>query len=284
MYIDGACSNNGVKDAHAAKPRAGFGIYYGDQDPRNVALPLPPAVGTEEPTNNRAELYALIYLLHQHIISFQQQQRDWLVALKEQLEMCPECRGDYTGNSSETAEAVWEACWAALSSPNWPSHEHRISIASSTALVGQSCEWDQKLWWLREALEKRKMRREDSLDLPPPPSLPQLVVYTDSRYVIDGMVSYAKTWVTRSFRLKSSNKIVLNLDYWKYGLALRDYYNTLYAAQRDRSAAVPKHFTVFNTHNLKESEGVVLFHVKGHSTSKGNIGADLLAVMGAKAE
>jgi ribonuclease HI len=50
VYTDGSCSKNGTRDAIA-----GIGIYFGQNDPRNVSTPL---VGKQ--TNNAAELTAII--------------------------------------------------------------------------------------------------------------------------------------------------------------------------------------------------------------------------------
>ena len=50
VYTDGACSNNGGKNA-----KAGIGIYFGKNDPRNVSEKV---VGKQ--TNNTAELKAII--------------------------------------------------------------------------------------------------------------------------------------------------------------------------------------------------------------------------------
>ena len=53
VYTDGSCENNGRPNA-----KAGYGVYFGNRDPRNVSAPLKgPA------TNNRAELTALIAAL-----------------------------------------------------------------------------------------------------------------------------------------------------------------------------------------------------------------------------
>jgi len=53
IYTDGACSNNGKPDA-----RAGFGVYFGKNDERNVSESF-----TGLQTNNRAELLAIIKAL-----------------------------------------------------------------------------------------------------------------------------------------------------------------------------------------------------------------------------
>ena len=50
VYTDGACSKNGYKNA-----KAGYGIYFGEKDPRNVSHRLK---GYQ--TNNTAELTALV--------------------------------------------------------------------------------------------------------------------------------------------------------------------------------------------------------------------------------
>ena len=53
VYTDGACSNNGRSNA-----RAGFGVYFGKDDPRNVSEAY-----KEPQTNNVAELLAIIKAL-----------------------------------------------------------------------------------------------------------------------------------------------------------------------------------------------------------------------------
>lgn len=53
VYTDGACVNNGKPDA-----RAGFGVWFGENDPRNVSESF-----TGPQTNNRAELLAIIKAL-----------------------------------------------------------------------------------------------------------------------------------------------------------------------------------------------------------------------------
>lgn len=50
VYTDGACSKNGSADA-----KAGYGIYFGENDIRNVSKRI-----KGKQTNNRAELTALI--------------------------------------------------------------------------------------------------------------------------------------------------------------------------------------------------------------------------------
>ena len=50
VYTDGACSNNGKINA-----KAGFGVYFGKNDPRNVSKRV---IGRQ--TNNVAELLAII--------------------------------------------------------------------------------------------------------------------------------------------------------------------------------------------------------------------------------
>ncbi|KAJ3301765.1 hypothetical protein HDV03_000432 [Kappamyces sp. JEL0829] len=54
IYTDGSCLDNGT-----SKARAGFGVYFGHDDARNVSLPLS---GTVQ-TNNRAEMTAVIAAL-----------------------------------------------------------------------------------------------------------------------------------------------------------------------------------------------------------------------------
>ncbi|RWS27327.1 ribonuclease H1-like protein [Leptotrombidium deliense] len=55
VYTDGACSKNGYSGA-----KAGIGVFWGKNDPRNVSAPL-----TGRPTNNRAEIHAAIIAIKQ---------------------------------------------------------------------------------------------------------------------------------------------------------------------------------------------------------------------------
>lgn len=54
VYTDGACQNNGKENA-----KAGVGIYFGKDDPRNISIPLEGKIQT----NNRAELTAILMTL-----------------------------------------------------------------------------------------------------------------------------------------------------------------------------------------------------------------------------
>jgi len=54
VYTDGACRSNGRSDA-----RAGIGVYFGEKDPRNSAIPFT----GDNPTNQRAELEAIAVAL-----------------------------------------------------------------------------------------------------------------------------------------------------------------------------------------------------------------------------
>ena len=56
IYTDGSCLGNNLKDV--TKRKAGYGIYYGENDERNVSAKLKGL-----PTNNRAELMAIIHAL-----------------------------------------------------------------------------------------------------------------------------------------------------------------------------------------------------------------------------
>jgi ribonuclease HI len=56
VYTDGASSNNGQNHA-----RAGYGVYYGDNDSRNASVRLP---GRQ--TNQRAEASAAVNALKQN--------------------------------------------------------------------------------------------------------------------------------------------------------------------------------------------------------------------------
>ena len=53
VYTDGSCVGNGKRGA-----KAGCGVFFGDNDPRNLSIPLPFKAGYQ-PTNQRAEIYVI---------------------------------------------------------------------------------------------------------------------------------------------------------------------------------------------------------------------------------
>lgn len=53
IYTDGSCFGNNSKNK---KRKAGFGVYWGENDPRNISEPLPEEY---KKTNNIAELVAI---------------------------------------------------------------------------------------------------------------------------------------------------------------------------------------------------------------------------------
>ena len=53
VYTDGSCYGNGAKESYG-----GIGIFFGQNDPRNVGAPY-----MDKPTNNRAELAAIVKTL-----------------------------------------------------------------------------------------------------------------------------------------------------------------------------------------------------------------------------
>ncbi|TEB19370.1 hypothetical protein FA13DRAFT_1846948 [Coprinellus micaceus] len=57
VYVDGACLNNGRKNA-----RAGSGAYWGPGCARNVSVRVPGAQ-----TNNRAEVFAVLCVLRNEV-------------------------------------------------------------------------------------------------------------------------------------------------------------------------------------------------------------------------
>ena len=50
VFTDGSCSNNGFTNA-----KAGIGIYFGDNDPRNISKRI-----EGKQTNNTAEVKAIL--------------------------------------------------------------------------------------------------------------------------------------------------------------------------------------------------------------------------------
>lgn len=58
VYVDGACSGNNLPEY---RRKAGIGVFFGDNDPRNISEMLPEHLRPY--TNNRAEIYACIRAL-----------------------------------------------------------------------------------------------------------------------------------------------------------------------------------------------------------------------------
>ncbi len=58
VYTDGSCINNGKPGA-----AAGYGAYFGPDDPRNMSAVVPSGDGLPPPTNQRAELLAIFKTL-----------------------------------------------------------------------------------------------------------------------------------------------------------------------------------------------------------------------------
>lgn len=60
VYTDGACRGNGTPRA-----RAGIGVFFGRSHPWNLSEPLPSHTLFEPPTNQRAEIWAIVRALQQ---------------------------------------------------------------------------------------------------------------------------------------------------------------------------------------------------------------------------
>lgn len=62
IYVDGASRGNGKSSI----PDSGYGVYYGENDPRNAAVALSTVDNIKEikPTNQRAELHAMKHALN----------------------------------------------------------------------------------------------------------------------------------------------------------------------------------------------------------------------------
>ena len=72
VYVDGSCFDNGYSGA-----RAGAGVYFGENDPRNIAAPVPGAQ-----TNNRGEVLAISLALQREPHAPLEIRTDSLWALK----------------------------------------------------------------------------------------------------------------------------------------------------------------------------------------------------------
>lgn len=72
VYIDGACRNNGRQNA-----KGGYGVYYGEDDPRNASVPLDDVDSyAVRPTNQRAELWAMNHALKNILEELQDETED----------------------------------------------------------------------------------------------------------------------------------------------------------------------------------------------------------------
>ncbi|CCW61121.1 unnamed protein product [Phytomonas sp. EM1] len=116
----------------------------------------------------------------------------------------------------------------------------------------------------------------NEVDYSTPVPLYRLRVYTDSKYVVEGLTNYSKKWVKNNFTLSNGKTPVQNQDLWKELTLLRDGYNTCFSYQHD---ARPHRYISSNTFN--SGEGFEIRHVRGHSNVYGNEMADRLATMGA---
>ncbi|RKP31836.1 hypothetical protein METBISCDRAFT_22105 [Metschnikowia bicuspidata] len=63
IYVDGACRGNGKRSI--AVPLAGYGVYYGPNNPKNAGVPLSDVddVHANKSSNQRAELFAMDHAL-----------------------------------------------------------------------------------------------------------------------------------------------------------------------------------------------------------------------------
>lgn len=337
IYVDGACSHNGKG---GGKAKGGYGVFYGPDDRRNVAKPLPPY---ELQTNNRAELYAVIYAIQAALDAQQQEEYSFIRMVantlseskffKEANELCQyqdqlrriheeKVRSGHEGMvkvGGTPCTLPFTACFPA-------GNTHcSLMLPPHVVTLHQWWELEKRLHYFLQLLHPNDARLLEYS----PCLLAQLQIYTDSKYVMEGLLSYCKTWERKGFRRAGSNKTILNEDLWRQLTCLRDVYNTVFFAQQwvlqryplektgdplfpcslpnskdpntatataSHSAAshspdesrssffsipLPKVFTPSTTKNTK-NEGILMFHVKGHSNVYGNVQADRLAVMGAQ--
>jgi ribonuclease HI len=59
IFIDGSCLNNGCKNS-----KGGYGVFFGDEDPRNICKKLVISPIITKITNNTAELMACLEALN----------------------------------------------------------------------------------------------------------------------------------------------------------------------------------------------------------------------------
>ena len=91
IYTDGSALNNGSKDA-----LAGYGVYFGDGDKRNLSEPLL----NGKKTNNRAELSAIIAGINGCLSELD---KGYRVIIHTDSEYCIKCYGKY-GRKCESTQ------------------------------------------------------------------------------------------------------------------------------------------------------------------------------------
>jgi len=105
-YTDGSCYGNGKRDSIG-----GIGVYFGDDDPRNVSEPLH-STPSQPVTNNRAELMAIV-----HAVAAAQAhlRAGGHVLVRTDSEYAIKCATTY---GSRLAQRGWDAVLASGDVPN----------------------------------------------------------------------------------------------------------------------------------------------------------------------
>ena len=88
IHADGACEKHGTANA-----RAGVGVYFGDEDPRNISVPLE---GPEQ-THQRAELMALVLALDAVVRTATAHRRKTTAVIKSDSNYCVKGYSEWVG-------------------------------------------------------------------------------------------------------------------------------------------------------------------------------------------
>ena len=88
VFTDGSCLNNCRK---STKSIGGIGVYWGDNDPRNVSEPFL----IKPITNNRAELQAIFIAIQTFSLSNMKKRENNILVIHSDSKYCIECMTNY---------------------------------------------------------------------------------------------------------------------------------------------------------------------------------------------
>ena len=241
IYTDGACTGNGTENA-----RAGYGVYFGKDDPRNVAAPLE----GELQTNNRAELQAILVALQLSL--------DELGFQPPDASLSSSSVSDTANDDALRCDLLQIQKLARSVCKRSAGHAHEAQLFSTTSHMHEAAK--QLVALLAPAVSAAETAADEQsmLDELVKRSRPahQIVVISDSSICVKGWNEWMRNWRKRGWRT-AAGKDVANLDLWQRAAALKDYVEGL--------------------------EGVVftLLWTQGHKGTAGNEAADELARKGA---
>jgi ribonuclease HI len=239
LYTDGACSGNGTANA-----RAGYGVFFGSKDPRNVAAPLE----GELQTNNRAELQAILVAVQRALAVFGFGAAD-MTGVDAAVE---QSRGDFVRDKLAQARAALRGLQKSEGDNEALQKGLPAILEAIAALQGGLTSRKRKRGADESAAEQLMLAELVKRGRP----ARQLVVISDSSYCVKGWTEWMANWQGRGWKT-SGGKPVSNADLWQRAFALKQHVDAL--------------------------KGLVftLQWTKGHRGNAGNEAADQLARDGA---